>query len=618
MTKSLMVYLYLVAALLLSLASALPVERASQNNTVDTDQLNTWWHSTGEVNTKTPVQWQNVRQSHLYSVQVATCMDGPFYDSFVYESIPRGGKGNILDPYDPNSHTRNDDGVTIEPDVNITMAWSQFVHSTDAVVKISRIGEGPSNADDIVIRPTTLDYEITASNGEIYIQIPYSETGSRFSVEFEDDLYEYHDQCSSSSCGLVQNENPGGYSYVPQYTSDMPVMSVQPRNALLIFASPPLPDGMVPSSDNAVQPQPGQVTGLDNVQASTVIFGPGVYYMQANAHAQLSSSVNWVYFAPGSYVKGAIQFSSSSPDLKATGYGVLSGEQYVYQANVNDGYKNSFSNDDDLRMWSGNSVSGVQQTFTLIGPTINEQPFNSMDFQGDLDSLTMRVNQYKQVGAWYGQTDGLENYPGSHVANVFYHSNDDTIKTYYSNVLIENITVWKGTTAPTVQFGWSPRDISNITVQNVDIIHSRYINNGSHPALLGSNQLYSASDPNALNTATVTSTISNFTLSNVRSEGISGNLFRIIPLQNLNNFLIENVAIEGFPVETDAIGVSHITQTYNAEGWPVALTNVQIKGFTVNGTDVTAQADNWQGNDLGGLNLLKTWVSNGVVTITKK
>ncbi|KAL9114673.1 MAG: hypothetical protein Q9227_001351 [Pyrenula ochraceoflavens] len=614
-----MVRLQVLTALLLSLTTAFPLERAPQasNNTVDNTQLKTWWHSTGEINSKTPVQWQNVRQSHLYAVQVATSMDGPFYDSFAYESIPRGGKGNLLDPYDPSSTTTNCDGVSIEADVNITMAWSQFIHSTDSVVKISRYNKSPASADDIIIRPTTLDYDVTASDGDVYIHVPYSSEGSRFSVEFKDDLYTYRDDCSASSCGLVQNEAPGGYSYVQEYTNDMPTMSVEPWNALLIFASPPLPSEMTPdtSDPSTLHVQPGQVIGLDTTQASTVYFGPGVYYMQANNHANLSSSVNWVHFDAGAYVKGAIQFSSSSPNLKATGYGVLSGEQYVYQANVNDGYKNSFSNNDDLRMWSGVSYPNIQQTFTLVGPTINEQPFNSMDFSGDMDTLTMRVDQYKQVGAWYGQTDGLENYPGSHVSNVFYHSNDDTIKTYYSNVVIENVVVWKGTTAPTVQFGWSSRDISNITVQNIDIIHSRYINNDSHPALIGSHQLYDTSNPDATDTATITNTISNFALRNLRSEGISGNLFLITPLQNLNNFTIENVEIEQFPAGTDATGQSHLQQMTNEEGWPVALTNVQIKGFSVNGTDITQQADNWAAGDVGGLNLVEDLLKKGVVSI---
>ena len=59
-------------------------------------------------------------------------------------------------------------------------------------------------------------------------------------------------------------------------------------------------------------------------------------------------------------------------------------------------------------MWSGVS-SNDQQTFILNGVTINAPPFNSMDFTGNLDTLSTQVSDYKQVVAFFGQSDGLEN-----------------------------------------------------------------------------------------------------------------------------------------------------------------------------------------------------------------
>lgn len=224
-----------------------------------------------------------------------------------------------------------------------------------------------------------------------------------------------------------------------------------------------------PTAPTSLVVEPGLVTGVNTTEKNTVIFNSGVYWFSSVAHAALSSSVDWVHFAPGAYVKGAVYFNTTAPTMKATGHGVLSGEQYVYQANIEAGYRNEPSNQNDLRMWSGVS-SDEQQTFILSGVTINAPPFNSMDFTGNLDTLSTQVSDYKQVGAFYGQTDGLENYPGSTVQDVFYHSNDDTIKTYYSNVNIERITVWKCTTAPTVQLGWASRTLENILVTDVDII----------------------------------------------------------------------------------------------------------------------------------------------------
>lgn len=613
----------LLAAALLPLIAAFPSTRRSanqtifSNHTIDNSQLKTWWHTTGEINTKSPVRPENVRQSHLYSVQVGISANTSFYDSFVYESIPRGGKPKLLDPRDPSSTTTDDDGITIEPDVDLTMAWSEFLYSQDVTVKISRLDGRPSNASNVLIRPKVLAYNVTASNDDIFIHVPYSDAGSRFSVEFQDDNYVFHDSCAGTACGLIQNEDSKGFSFANHITKNDPVISVEPRNALLIFASPFPSKDLVPSqnSSSTLQVSPGLVNSLDTTQASTVIFNPGVYYMTSTAHARLNESVNWVYFAPGSYVKGAIQFTSTNPELKATGHGVLSGEQYVYQANTQDGYKNNKSNDDCLRMWSGWSMSGVQQTFTVAGMTVNEPPFNSMDFKGDLDSLVVEATDYKQVGGWYGQTDGMQNYPGTHARNMFYHSNDDTIKTYYSNVLIENVVVWKGAVAPTVQFGWASRDISNITVTDIDIIHSRYANNGSHPSIIGANQWYDEKNEFASNTANTSNTIHNFTVANVRAEGISGNLLRIVPLQNFDNFVIENVTIEEFPDTQSAIQQSELPIMTDAKGNKVSLSNIQIKGYSVNGKAVTTDANNYQADQLGALNIPSNLIQSGAVTI---
>ena len=587
---------------------------AAANHTVNDGDIQTWWHATGEINTKTPVAPGNVRQSHLYSVQVASSEDGPFYNSFVYETIPRNGQGNIIVPGDPSSTTQNDDGITIEPDVNITMAWTQFLYSDDAWIKVSRLDGSLSNTSNVVIRPTNLNYAVSQSNGNVIVRVPYNSFGTRFSIEFQDDLYNYMDSCSSAVCGYVQDEDPDGYSYIPNYTESNPLMGTEPRNALLIFAGPYLAPRYIPdgSASSTWKVQPGFVSSLQDTTATTIYFSPGVYYFGATNHAVLSPSVNWVYFAPGSYVKGAIEFTSNASILQATGHGVLSGEQYVYQANPSEGYTNSQSNGECLRMWKGQSTTGINQTFTVIGPTANSPPFNSMDFEGDLDTISIQAWDYKQVGAFFGQTDGMENYPNSHVHDVFYHSNDDTLKTYYSNVLIERVIVWKATTAPTIQFGWYSRNLTNVTVDSVDIIHSRYNSNNSHPSLIGANQIYGVDESDTA-TADLSNTISNITFSNLRSEGISGDLFRIVPLANIENLLIENVSIDSFSVATNGIHESQIPVFTDASGNLVSITGFVVSNYLVNGTPITQ--DNMGINSLGSLNIPEDFTNPENVTV---
>jgi pheromone shutdown protein TraB len=62
------------SAMLLVLDMCMLVAFAA-NTTASLSTLKTWWHATGEINTKTPVQNGNVRQSHMYSIQVATAKD---------------------------------------------------------------------------------------------------------------------------------------------------------------------------------------------------------------------------------------------------------------------------------------------------------------------------------------------------------------------------------------------------------------------------------------------------------------------------------------------------------------------------------------------------------------
>ena len=524
----------------------------------------------------------------------STESDATFYDSFVYETIPRNGNGNILTPNDPSSTTTNDDGITIEADINMTMAWTQFLYQSDVVVKIHRLDGFQANASSVSIRPTTLQYTTTPSGGDIYITVPYSAEGTRFSVEFEDRLYEFHDSCATSECGFVQNRDPSGCSYVEKFTAENPIMGIEPLDSLLIFASAWPSADMIPNANASTSHvvKPGLVSGLDQIDAITVIFNPGVYYFTGTAHANLSSSVNWVYLAPGAYVKGAVEFKTVSPEIKATGYGVLSGEQYVYQANQSEGYANVESNEDSLRMWRGISANGVNQTIYLNGVTVNAPPFNSMDFFGDVNTLSVQAWDYKQVGAFFGQTDGLEIYPGSSIHDVFYHSNDDTIKTYYSDVDVQRITVWKGTTAPVIQFGWASRSLSNITVNDVDLIHSRWNSNGSNPGLIGGDQAYTADEDDDTNTADCTNTIQDVTFSNLRGEGLTGNLFRIRPLSNLANFKIQNVYLEEPVIASSGIPFSYLPVFTDSSGTAVKVTNLTIDEFYVGDAKVdTAGAE---------------------------
>jgi hypothetical protein len=518
--------------------------------TSNTSSLLTWWHSANSQNTTGTVADDTVRKSDLYYVQVSANTDPTyFYDSFVYLSVPANGMTDYLQ-YAANTAS--------------TQSWSSFLTSEDVIVRVTRPSVAVAS-DSVTIRPTNLlDEGFTLSYDDsddisVYITIPYNANGWRFSVEFSDDLY----------------------------TPVSGVANTEPQHSLLVFVSPMEDSSIVPVATNDANTfvaTPGRVYDTNVTSASTVIFYPGVYWFSGTDHILLSESVTWIYFAPGAYVKGAVEFTSTASEVRATGHGVLSGEEYVWYADPSDGYQTSTSADNDgLRMWRGTNTD--TQTFLLQGPTIANQPFNSMDWSGNLDGITVLASDYKQVGAFYQQTDGLEMYPGSVVQDVFYHSNDDTIKTYYSNVVAQRIVVWKLNVAPVIQFGWAPRCTSNVTVDTVDIIHQSYSNAQENPGLIGSDNNY-AYAPGGLsdnhNTANTSLTTSGLTFSNIRAEGLSACLFRVYALENLASIHIQNVWIEEFQDSSLNTTESLLPAFYDAtNGVLSAITDFVVEEFQV-------------------------------------
>lgn len=594
----------------ITFAQARAVHQGPQpsNYTANNKHLQTWWHDRGQKNLRTSVQPGDVRQSHLYSVQVASSAGkkkNVYYDSFVYAAIPRNGNGNIWKPGDLSSFAEQDDGISIEADIAMSMAWTQFLYSRDVTIKISRSYGFKVTAAMTTIRPTSLHYKVWDSDGNLYIAVPYSDQGTRFSVEFSDNLYDFHTSCT----------DPSNCTFVKTFAEDDIVVGKEPINSLMIFASPVPEKNTIPhlKKSSTLVVKPGLVTGLEKTDRSTIVFSPGIYWFTGVAHANLSSAVDWVYFAPGAYVKGAIQFNTRSSVIRVTGHGVLSGEQYVYQSNPAHNYTSYFDNENCLRMWRGTSISDTQQTFYLSGVTMSSPPFNSLDFDGDLDTISIHASDYKQVGAYFGQTDGITLYPNSSVHDVFYHSNDDTIKTYFSNVDVQRVTVWKGTTAPIIQFGWASRNLSNVTVNSVNVIHSRWNSNVSHPSLIGANQIYSYSESDT-NTASLSNTISDVTFSNIRAEGISGNLFRIVPLSNIRNLTIENIYIHQYS-GTTGVPESQLPMWYDSDGNSVSVKGFLVKNFQVGEEQVGFGKGNWEIGQAGNLNIAHELLQEGGVQV---
>ncbi|WP_024462122.1 RICIN domain-containing protein [Marinimicrobium sp. LS-A18] len=580
----------ILAAVLLSMTFLSLPSFAAQ--TADNSRLHTWWHENYEENDQFPVADNQVRRSTFYDVKVSTASDpGSKFDSFTYMNIPRSGKGKI--GYDGET-----DGAEFADSANLTMSWNSFLYSEDVWVEVSlRTGQTVGSVDEVTIRPENLNFQKEmVDSSTIRIRVPYSDKGYRFSVEFDNQLYTAYNDMSDDSGNLT--EYGGGNNRA---------IHTEPRNALMIFSEPVLTGGeqarTVPSdSDGSIHyPNEGEVRNLNNVDADIIYFRPGTYYMGWDHHTVFSESspVKWVYLAPGAYVKGAFRFKSPSSGLfKVTGYGVLSGEQYIYEADTNNGYNHLDQNSSNchvscVKMLQFESGSG-QQHLDLQGITINEPPYHSFVVYGQEDRFTMRVNNYKQVGSWVWQTDGIELYAGSTMHNAFFHANDDVLKMYHSDVSVYDTVIWKGENGPVIQWGWDHRNLNNILVKNTDVIHSRLywrdektnfciINASPHWNGAGSNGGYR---------------VSGMTIEDINVEGMTMCAIRIYSLVSIDSeaIRIKNLHIDQW---NDLDSSAHVNRFEAIGNVNIGNNALVIENFTVGDEYVTTDNGNTGENQLG-------------------
>lgn len=564
---------------------------------VNNAKLQTWWHSNYELNDSSLVADNKVRRSTHYDVKVSTASDPARYDSFAYMSIPRSGKSKW--------GYSDEDGAEFAADAKLTMSWSSFLYGEDVWVYVSETdGKTISSANDVIIRPSSLNFSKELVDSKtVRIKVPYSANGYRFSVEFNNQLYTAYNDMSGESGRLN--------------TSSGSKVTTEPKNALLIFAEPFLTgddaNRLIPkSSDGSIYyPAEGEVRNLNNVSESIIYFKPGTYYMPYNYHAMLPANVKWVYLAPGAYIKGAFRFpNKNQPVYKVTGYGALSGEKYVYEADTLKDYTHSTTDKchtNCVKMLQFES-DNPQQYLDLQGITIVEPPYHSFVVYGNEDTFQMRVENYKQVGSWFWQTDGIELYTNSTLTNSFFHANDDVLKMYHNNTSATNTVIWKNENGPVIQWGWVPRNLQNIKVKDTYVIHSRmwWKDKKTNTCVINASSHWE--DPNSTTRADPNTWVKNITIENTYVEGQVNCAIRIYALSSMENIYIKNLKIDAWTDMESAGTVSDFKRYSNGGGQKINVGNestqgkgLKIENYSVGGVYVTRNANNWGANQIGRL-----------------
>lgn len=356
-----------------------------------------------------------------------------------------------------------------------TFSWTTFETTDPVRVRVTRKDGAFGSAE---IRPLRFEID-TKKVDEKTIEFTVK-PGQKVSVEFDTELRK---NCFSGP--------PYGLTCI--------------TDAMMLFADSKREKSAVsglPEAD-VFQVKPGKheisipVEGLPGVNAGkstlgdaqgrkVVVFKPGVHEL---GYWQVPNNIEHLHFEPGAVVYGAIDVIPEGrepwtmdydaiykrtwskerlrPGFKITGPGVLSGAKLPWHLKKNFSYT---KNDD---WWEHVKLLQLGVANILIEDVVMaNSPYWVLSFMNDADGRSHGTfDNFKMIGAWTYNNDGLPVGTNSIVKNAFIHADDDSFKLYNNGGRVENCVVWQANNGAVFQFGWFPKSVSDVVVNNVDVIH---------------------------------------------------------------------------------------------------------------------------------------------------
>ena len=321
------------------------------------------------------------------------------------------------------------------------------------------------------------------------------------------------------------------------------------KNGLMIFANPLETD--VPNPNAAGWKKLNNATAADMTNLGSynaLYFEPGVHNIgKFNVPANIKS----IYIHGEAWVYGALSLSGSGvSNTKIYGRGVLSQAKFA------------------LREVHSIETTNGANAIKLYGIVVAD----FKHFALRLVSNNNDVNWVKVIGGWAFNNDGYAGYAGSVIKNSFIWANDDNIKLYRDNLVVENMVCWQLDNGAIFQMGWSSISARNIRVKNVDVIRAEWTgdrkNNGVISAVI---------DPG---NAAVTQT--DWIIENVKVETPVTHIFRISPRSGhfINNMTFRNWDVK---MNFELLKINYING-YNST---YKISNLQIENLKINGNCIT-------------------------------
>lgn len=169
-----------------------------------------------------------------------------------------------------------------------------------------------------------------------------------------------------------------------------------------------------------------------------------------------------------------------------------------------------------------NGADGI----TVDGIVISDYSFFAIRLLGSNNN----VSWTKIVGGWIYNCDGIAAYANSKIKNCFIWANDDNIKIYRDNIIVEDIVCWQLDNGAIFQLNWSNSQARNCIVRNVDIIRAEWDSDRANNGIISCRNAGGVDE--------------NFIFENVYTDTPVSHIFRLSPLgdkeQVINNFIFRN------------------------------------------------------------------------------
>lgn len=285
------------------------------------------------------------------------------------------------------------------------------------------------------------------------------------------------------------------------------------KHGLLIFANP-LETNLPVSGNNWTLLRNATANQLSSIpeNKNSIWFKSGIHNI---GKYLVPKHIKNIYIEDGAWVYGAFVLDGADKsNVKIYGRGVISGA------------KLNFRESHQIE-----AVNGAN-SITVSGITITDYSYFAIRLLGKNNV----VEWSKITGGWIWNCDGIAAWEGSIIRNCFIWANDDNIKIYEDNILVENVVCWQLSNGAIFQLNWGNMRAKNCVIRNVDIVRAEWKDDRFNNGILSCRSAGGAN--------------SNFLFENVRTDNPVAFIFRLSP-QGDKPHPIESFAFKNWDIKMD-------------------------------------------------------------------